>query len=1373
MSSGRGGASMMRSIVLWRILRPASLVVALLVGFEENAGAEVYRRTIAINNSAIDSDLTSFPVLISLGKPDLRDLAHSGHVTYVDGRDIIFTDVSGSSQYDHEIERYDATTGELVCWIRVPLVSSGSPTQFRMYYGDTSGSLANPTGVWDTNFQMVQHFKESSGDALDSTANGRNCTPQGGIVQNATGKANGAYDFDGVDDYGEVAAATLGNTSITVEAWVKFDALDALTFNTGALGGPVFTTRSVETELSPTLTVSQLGGGMGLVFLADGSSVARGAKGSTVIVPGLWYYLAGTFEYTGSGAYQGNWNVYVNGIKDNASANNFAYAGSAALPFTGTTWRIGDHHLWSGGESDAAIDEVRVSTTARSDAWIKASHRNQSDPSAFYTVSGESTGLFHVDAARPDNSGDGFSWATAKKTISAALTAAATGDQIWVKAGTYPEAATLKSGVAVYGGFAGTETSLAQRDYAANISTIDASGLSAPNHAVVMNAIANSRLDGLTIRGGYAVEWASQAATNPNSNGGGILATNSDSTNVITNCTFANNSASWGGAISCFSGACPTITKCSFIGNSARYGGGAVFQNSGASSLNVSASQLLSNQVLWSDGFSSPYSTFGGMGGAVCYNGASGGSATNCEFRGNITHAPGASYPGQGAALYATSGSAGVNVTNCTFSGNTWGRFMGSGTIYGPSGGFTLRNCILWNDPIGEIATPATVDFSDIQGGYSGAGNINADPLFVSSGDLRLQSGSPCKDSGTASGAPSEDLRGAARPQASGFDMGAYEFGQVAAFSATPLNGLVPQDVQFTDQSAADGPAITSWLWNFGDSGTSGAQHPSHTYTAPGIYTVSLAVANGTAGDTETKTNYITILLPPIPSAPTGPGATGIAADAITWTWQDNSNNESGFKVYDDPGSVPPTTLQTTTAADVQVWQHTGLTPNTRYVFQVAATNAGGDSEKTAGYARYTLAGPPSAGDNVACDRSAATPYVAGTTFTFTNPAGFGAGTHGDSAYRVNKFKCVWDSSATYEFTGAEADWNGGTLAQSPMATGDYYLHLQSFNEEDIAGGTLDYGPFRIDADAPTATVDLLSPTPTGSDTVQFAVAFDEAVAPTFDGSDVTVTGTLAGNVDVSGTDPDYVVTVTLTDPDADATVGIEIGSGVTDLAGNPYAGGVSPDCAIYNWLAPYFTTEPANVKKYTGGNHSLLVVPNCAANVLAYQWKWDDGAKTVVDGPATPNWDLSNLSAANRGAYWCEVAYDGTTHESAHATLDVQNRLDITTPPIGGEAFMGGSFTFTVATSGGYPPLTYVWKRNGVPLVTATTNSCTRSPLTPDDNATFTVEIADANADMRSASASLVVAYGVPATGPVGLAAMFATLALAGVRLARRFRRR
>jgi PKD repeat protein len=66
----------------------------------------------------------------------------------------------------------------------------------------------------------------------------------------------------------------------------------------------------------------------------------------------------------------------------------------------------------------------------------------------------------------------------------------------------------------------------------------------------------------------------------------------------------------------------------------------------------------------------------------------------------------------------------------------------------------------------------------------------------------------------------------------------------VAGFTANATSGQSPLTVNFTDTSTAPSSSITGRAWDFGDGSTSTQQNPSHTYTSPGVYTVSLVVTN-------------------------------------------------------------------------------------------------------------------------------------------------------------------------------------------------------------------------------------------------------------------------------------------------------------------------------------------------------------------------------------------------------------------------------------------------------------------------------------------------------------------------------------------------
>jgi gliding motility-associated-like protein len=96
-----------------------------------------------------------------------------------------------------------------------------------------------------------------------------------------------------------------------------------------------------------------------------------------------------------------------------------------------------------------------------------------------------------------------------------------------------------------------------------------------------------------------------------------------------------------------------------------------------------------------------------------------------------------------------------------------------------------------------------------------------------------------------------------------------HTYGDMANFTATPTAGCGPLNVQFTDGSISPVGPLTSWSWNFGDSfcaaanDTSALQNPTHTYTKPGCYTITLTVTNfWGCSQTYTSTNYVCVTTP-------------------------------------------------------------------------------------------------------------------------------------------------------------------------------------------------------------------------------------------------------------------------------------------------------------------------------------------------------------------------------------------------------------------------------------------------------------------------------------------------------------------------------
>ena len=392
----------------------------------------------------------------------------------------------------------------------------------------------------------------------------------------------------------------------------------------------------------------------------------------------------------------------------------------------------------------------------------------------------------------------------------------------------------------------------------------------------------NSEVSGFTITNGFDVDGgglycynASPTITNciisgntADDYGGGIHCYNASPT--ITDCTISGHQAWWGGGICC-SRSSPTIVNCTISGNTADdYGGGIYCYDS---SPTITDCTISGNAAGYAGGiyccnYSDPTITnciitdnmadFGYGGGISCWRSSP--TITNCTISGNTAEYDGGgiecgdSSPTitknlitknsaiYGAGIFCSISSAPV-ITNNLIAGNSADYGAGiscdnsfpviiNNTItknFATSGGGiwsldsspTVLNTILWGDKPEEIVGSAIITYSDVQGGWPGEGNIDADPLFVDpdNDDYHLQPGSPCIDAGTPDGAPPDDIEGNPRDEFP--DMGAYEYvgtGTISGYVTDCQTGKPVKNVIIIATAALlPNPAIEFRFWTLTD----------------------------------------------------------------------------------------------------------------------------------------------------------------------------------------------------------------------------------------------------------------------------------------------------------------------------------------------------------------------------------------------------------------------------------------------------------------------------------------------------------------------------------------------------------------------------
>lgn len=335
-----------------------------------------------------------------------------------------------------------------------------------------------------------------------------------------------------------------------------------------------------------------------------------------------------------------------------------------------------------------------------------------------------------------------------------------------------------------------------------------------------------SILDGFTItngraRKGGAIACSSSSPTIKNciiktsygrEDGGGMY--NFKSSPILSNCKFLDNYAYYwyGGGIYNFNGSAPRISNCTFSGNRATWGGG--IYNANNSSPIIAYCTFSDNYAGQLGGgignsYSSPLvekcifsiNSVGDGGGGIYVGYGSVPKIRSCIFSHNRA--------GRGGGIGNFSGFD-FSISNCTFFANIARNTIGGGFIYNHRPLSRVENCIIWKNSEPEMTgVDSMLTFSCIKGGWTGIGNIDADPVFADpcNCDYHLLRGSPCLDAGDPNYIPEPnetDFDSNPRVMGDRIDIGAYE-----SIPIFPEIDIEPARLNFSSR----GKWITCHIW--------------------------------------------------------------------------------------------------------------------------------------------------------------------------------------------------------------------------------------------------------------------------------------------------------------------------------------------------------------------------------------------------------------------------------------------------------------------------------------------------------------------------------------------------------------------------------
>lgn len=358
----------------------ANGLVVITVCYSASMGY-AYERNITIDHTRVSGgeDLYNFPVLVNLNSQNFLQTSPTGQILNVNGFDIIFTD-GNYNKLDHQLEYYNGTNGDLIAWVRIPVLSYSSNTVIKILYGNPQiTSDQSVSSVWDSHFKGVWHLDNNS--LNDFTSFNKPGTPYNSPTYPA-GTIYNSLGLNGTNQYVEVLNDPNINFAgnITVSAWVYMNAggrdqkiASNQNNSTGGYKFGIYTNNKVEFEIRNA---------------ANTPSLNRDVGGGTVLNTGQWYFLAGI-----SSDVLDSIETFVNGMPERPFKKT-GTLGAASNTLTISKEPFESNYYFSG-----RFDELRISNEVRSNGWLRTEYNNQSSPSTFYSVDAIASLLNYLPSA--------------------------------------------------------------------------------------------------------------------------------------------------------------------------------------------------------------------------------------------------------------------------------------------------------------------------------------------------------------------------------------------------------------------------------------------------------------------------------------------------------------------------------------------------------------------------------------------------------------------------------------------------------------------------------------------------------------------------------------------------------------------------------------------------------------------------------------------------------------------------------------------------------------------------------------------------------------------------------------------------------------